>query len=73
MTYREYLEGCTDEFEKTIIISNLARKHPNYDRYSPSMKKRVQKELLDAEMLEEKDKPTKIYHVTRDTIEVDYV
>ncbi len=33
MTYRQYLETCNDEFEKTIIIANLARKHTNYDSY----------------------------------------
>ena len=36
MTYRQYLENCTDEFEKTIIIANLARRCPNYDSYSPN-------------------------------------
>lgn len=50
MTYREYLENCNDEFERTIIIANLARKHPNYDCYSTRRKKEVQKELLDAEI-----------------------
>jgi hypothetical protein len=50
MTYRQYLENCTDEFEKTIIIANLARRCPNYDSYSPNRKKQIQKELLDAEM-----------------------
>ena len=51
MTYRQYLETCEDEFEKTIIIANLARKYPDYDRYSPRRKKEVLKELLDVEML----------------------
>lgn len=50
MTYRQYLENCSDEFEKTIIITNLARKHPNYDSYSARKKKEVLKELLDSEM-----------------------
>ena len=50
MTYRQYLETCNDEFERTIIIANLARKHPNYDSYSARRKKEVQKELLDSEM-----------------------
>lgn len=50
MTYRQYLETCADEFEKTIIIANLARKCPNYDSYSPRRKKEVLKEILDAEM-----------------------
>lgn len=50
MTYRQYLENCTDEFEKIIIIANLARKHPNYDNYSTRRKKEVLKELLDCEM-----------------------
>lgn len=50
MTYRQYLETCNDEFEKAIIISNLARKHPKYDSYSARRKKEVQKELLDCEM-----------------------
>lgn len=43
MTYRQYLESCNDEFEKTIIIANLARKHPNYDSYSARRKKRSAK------------------------------
>ena len=50
MTYRQYLETCDDEFERTIITANLARKHPNYDSYSPRRKSEVLKELLDAEM-----------------------
>ena len=50
MTYREYLENCNDEFERTIILANLARKHPNYDSYSTRRKNEVQKELLDTEM-----------------------
>ena len=50
MTYREYLEDCNDEFERTIILANLARKHPNYDSYSTRRKKEVLKELLDAEI-----------------------
>lgn len=52
MTYRQYLETCEDEFEKMIIIANLARKYPDYDRYSPRRKKEVLKELLDVEMYE---------------------
>jgi hypothetical protein len=51
MTYRQYFETCNDEFEKAIIISNLARKHPKYDSYSARRKKEVLKELLDSEML----------------------
>lgn len=50
MTYRQYLENCTDEFEKAIIITNLARKHPNYDNYSTRIKREVLKELLNSEM-----------------------
>lgn len=50
MTYRQYLETCNDEFEKAIIIANLARKHPNYNNYSARRKKEVLKELLDSEM-----------------------
>lgn len=50
MTYRQYLENCTDEFEKAIIITNLARKHPNYDNYSTRRKREVLKELLNSEM-----------------------
>ena len=50
MTYKQYLENCTDEFEKAIIITNLARKHPNYDSYSTRRKREVLKELLDFEM-----------------------
>lgn len=50
MTYGQYLETCDDEFERIVIIANLARKHPNYDSYSPRRKAEVLKELLDAEM-----------------------
>lgn len=50
MTYRQYLEICDDEFERTIIVANLARRYPNYDSYSLTRKKEVLKELLDAEM-----------------------
>ena len=50
MTYRQYLENCSNEFERTIIIANLARKHPNYDSYSAKRQKEVLKELLDSEM-----------------------
>ena len=50
MTYRQYLASCNDEYEKTIIIANLARKHPNYDSYSARRKREVLKELLDSEM-----------------------
>lgn len=56
MTYRQYLENCTDEFEKTIIIANLTRRYPNYDNYSPNRKKQVRKEMLDAEMPMESEK-----------------
>lgn len=52
MTYREYLNTC-DEFERTIIISNIARKHPNYDCYSSKRKRDTIKELLDAEIPQE--------------------
>lgn len=50
MTYRQYLENCTDEFEKAIITTNLARRYPNYDSYSTRRKREVLKELLDSEM-----------------------
>ena len=50
MTYRQYLENCSDKFEKAIIIINLARKHPNYDNYSTRRKKEALKELLDYEI-----------------------
>lgn len=50
MTYRQYLETCNDEFEKAIIITNLARKHPKYDSYSARRKKETLKELLDYEI-----------------------
>lgn len=49
MTYREYLERC-DEYEKIIIIANLARKHPNYDKYTITSKRKVIKDLLDSEI-----------------------
>lgn len=50
MTYRQYLENCTDEFEKAVIIMNLARKHPKYDYYSAKRKNEVLKELLNSEI-----------------------
>lgn len=50
MTYGQFLETCEDEFEKTVIIANLARRHPNYDSYSRRRKAETLKELLDAEM-----------------------
>lgn len=50
MTYRQYLENCSNEFERAIIIINLARKHPKYDSYSARRKKEALKELLDSEM-----------------------
>ena len=50
MTYRQYLEQCDDEFEKTVIIANLARRCPNYEILSPNRKKQAQRKLLDAEM-----------------------
>ena len=58
MTYRQSLETCNDEFEKAIIIANLARKHPKYDYYSARRKKEVLKELLDSEIpqVESEDK-----------------
>lgn len=52
MTYREYLENCKDEFEQAVIVVNLARKHPDYDRYSSNQKQKVLKELLDTEILQ---------------------
>ena len=58
MTYREYLEGC-GEFEKTVIIVNLARKCPNYELLSPRARERAVKDLLDSEM-PEGDKEGKI-------------
>lgn len=39
MTYRQYLEICDNEFERTIIVANLARRYPNYDSYSLTRKK----------------------------------
>ena len=50
MTYRQYLEQCEDEFEKLLIIANLAREYPNYNEYSPERKARVRRDLLDREM-----------------------
>ena len=55
MTYRQYLKQCEDEFEKTIIIANLARRCPNYEKLSQRSKKEVREELLDAEMPKETD------------------
>lgn len=50
MTYREYLQQCTDEFEKAVIIVNLARSCPKYDSFPPSQKKKKLQELLNQEM-----------------------
>ncbi len=50
MTYREYLQQITDEFEKAVIILNLARKCPNYDTLSPKAKEKIRNKLLDTEM-----------------------
>ena len=50
MTYLEYLQQTTDEFEKAVIIVNLARKCPNYDMLSPKTKEKVLHELLNKEM-----------------------
>lgn len=50
MTYREYLQQCTDEFEKAVIIVNLARSCPKYDKFSPHQKKKKLEELLNQEM-----------------------
>ena len=52
MTYRQYLEQCNDEFEKTVIIANLARRCPNYERLSERSKKEARDTLLDTEMNE---------------------
>lgn len=48
MTYREYLNNCTDEMEKAIVIVNLARKCPNYDNLSPIVQRRELDKLLDS-------------------------
>ena len=67
MTYRQYLETCNDEFEKAIIIANLARKHPKYDSYSARRRKEVQKELLDSEMpIAESEKHERRFMVEED-------
>ncbi len=52
MTYGQYLEQCEDEFERVIIIANLARRYPNYNEYSPQRQARVRRELLNMEMPE---------------------
>ena len=50
MTYKQYLDTCDDEFEKAVIITNLARKYPNYDSYSFKQKKKLLSFLLNREM-----------------------
>lgn len=55
MTYRQYLDTCGDEFERAIIIVNLARKHPKYDSYSSRRKAEVLEELLDTEIPQESE------------------
>lgn len=50
MTYKQYLDSCDDEFERAVIIVNLARKYPNYDRLTPLGKKRKLKEILNEEI-----------------------
>ena len=50
MTYKQYLDSCDDEFERAVIIINLARKYPNYDGLTPLGKKRKLKEILNQEI-----------------------
>ena len=50
MTYKQYLDSCDDEFERAVIIINLARKYPNYDKLTPLGKRRKLKEILDQEI-----------------------
>ncbi|MBR4313529.1 MAG: hypothetical protein IKP66_01310 [Lachnospiraceae bacterium] len=50
MTYKEYLDQCKDEFEKAVIITNLARQCPNYDSFTPLGKKRELNRLLKQEI-----------------------
>lgn len=57
MTLREYLDTC-DEFEKTVILANIARRYPNYDTYGLFQKQQIRKEvskLLDTELSEIKE------------------
>jgi len=57
MTYEEYLKNCTDEFEKTVIIVNLARSagvsEAKYNSMSAVSKRRLIKELLSRNVPEE--------------------
>lgn len=50
MTYEQYLDSCDNEFEKAVIIVNLARKYPNYDKLTPLGKKKKLKEILNQEI-----------------------
>jgi len=50
MTYKQYLDTCDDELEKAIIITNLARKYPEYDSYSSKKKRELLNSLLNKEI-----------------------
>lgn len=50
MTYKQYLDTCDNEFEKAVIIINLARQYPNYDSYSSKQKKELLSSLFNKEM-----------------------
>ena len=50
MTYEQYLDSCDNEFERAVIIVNLARKYPNYDKLTPLGKKKKLKEILNQEI-----------------------
>lgn len=49
MTIREYLKQC-DDFEKSVILANIARKYPDYDALSPRSKQQLLSKILDGEM-----------------------
>ena len=49
MTWRQFLANC-DEYEKTIIVANLARNYPEYDKYHWTRKQEIVKEILDSEI-----------------------
>lgn len=49
MTLQEYLKEC-DEFEKAVIILNIARKYPSYETMSQFQKKQILAEILEEEI-----------------------
>ena len=56
MTYRELIKSITDEYERMIIIGNLARECPYYDSLSTYQKRKTVQELLDRPVRDKEEK-----------------